>query len=569
MRRPVRWFASVCCGLAVLAGLSVPSLTGSPSRLPNEAAAQEKQARKKDQNANVPLLVVSVAGVERLLEDVDYIFASAGRPELSETVGGLLANLRDLKGLERGQSMGMMLFLNGIVPQPVVFVPVQNIDDMLRTITFGPITTEKTGDNRYQIKANNQTLYVLTQGNYAFVSNNADMLDRDFADPGQVTRRLAATYDIAASVNLRALPKVTRDLFLDFMRASAESNLQQHDNEPDSAYRLRKASGMSNLAAIEQVITQGEELTLGWTISGPDKLAALELVVTADPKSEYAAYLNELRGAQSYFANLLQDTVPLTVSSALLLDKPLKKFLGEVLKAAEAQMPAELSAPAAADGAAAANPVGDLFKSLNATLETGRADFVVQFVGDPPGPFVLVGGAKVSDGKLLSNALSDILGKLKSSPNLESVQLNTAEHKGVTLHRLQPKTVRPPEERLYGKNMGIYLGAGPEAFWFAVGGDEALPQLREAIDLASKRPGNDARVVPFQVVVHLASWLGLFDDPNGRNPFPELARDAFSQASDRIVIDLRPFEDGARLRLQFDEGFIRLLGLALARRIDG
>jgi hypothetical protein len=532
-----------------------------------ELAAQEKGSSKK-QPSGSPLLIVSVAGVERVLEDIDYIFASAERPELSEMLGGLLANLRDLKGLERGQSMGLMLFMNGIVPQPVVFVPVQNMEDMLKTVTFGPISTEKTGENRYKIKANQQTLSVLTQGGYAFVSNNEEALNRDFSDPGQLTRRLTTSYDIAASINLRGIPKGTRELFLDFMRASAENNLQQRDNEPDAPYRIRKAAGMSNLATIEQLVTQGEELTIGWTISGPEKLAALEVVIQADPKSDYAVYLNQLGAAQSYFANLLQEPVPLSISSALLLDKSAKKFLGEFLKVAESQAPPELGGPSIEGAAATANPVGELFKSLSATLDAGHVDFVVQFLGDPPGPFVFVGGVKVSDGKLLASALKEIISRLQSNPGLESLQINAAEHKGVALHRLQPKQVRPQEERLYGKNMGFYLGAGPEAFWFAIGGDDALPQLRKAIDTTAKPPVREGRVVPFQIVLHLASWLGLIDNGDGRNPFPALARDAFSQGGDRVTVDLRPLQDGVRLRVQFEEGFIRLVGKAIAKRID-
>src|SRR5262249_12497176 len=83
-----------------------------------------------------PFLVVSVASFERILEDADYMFALAGRPELSEMIGGALANVRDLKGLNRDSSVGFMLFLEGLTPEPIGFVPTKDIDEMMKTITI-------------------------------------------------------------------------------------------------------------------------------------------------------------------------------------------------------------------------------------------------------------------------------------------------------------------------------------------------------------------------------------------------------------------------------------------------
>ncbi len=48
-----------------------------------------------------------------------------------------------------------------------------------------------------------------------------------------------------------------------------------------------------------------------------------------------------------------------------------------------------------------------------------------------------------------------------------------------------------------------------------------------------------------------------------------MALDAFDDAgSDILRIDGRPIENGFRVRLQFERGFMRLLAMAISRQID-
>jgi hypothetical protein len=124
-----------------------------------------------------PLLIVNAASFERLLGQVATTFEAAGRPELAESLGGQLARVNDLKGLNRNQSMGVMLYLTGFSPTTVAYVPVKNIDDLMKTVELGPVSTTKVGEDRYEVKARQQTLYVKMQGTYAFVSNDSSAVN--------------------------------------------------------------------------------------------------------------------------------------------------------------------------------------------------------------------------------------------------------------------------------------------------------------------------------------------------------------------------------------------------------
>jgi hypothetical protein len=527
-----------------------------------------KPARAQDTESKTggPLLVINIASVERLLNQAVFAFETAGKPEFSEAIGSGLARVNDLKGLTRSKAAGLMVYLNGLAPEVVAYVPVDNVEELMKTVALGPVTTKKVGENRFEIVAPNNTLYVKVQGEYAFVSNSELSVDRDFSDPAKLTGRLSASYDLAASIKLKTIDPTTKDLILSVMRANSENDMQRRDNEPEGAWRFRKAAGTRNMEVMEQLLKQGEELTIGWTVLPEEKAAAFEVVVIAEPGSEMAAYMNEARCAKSRFANLLKSDYPLVASASWKLDKSAKKFFHEVFAAIEKDAGTNLN-----DGIPPTpeeNPLGSLFRVLNSTVDGGSLDMAATFVGSPPGPFVLVGGMKIAQAESLSAAIEELLDRVKGHPNLREVKTNAATYKGVTIHRFRPKGGENDDNPLFGAHPDIHLGSGEDIFWFAIGGDEAMPALRRAIDDAAKPVGDNVQAIPLQFVMNFSSWMDIFDRRNSPEGFAALARRSFAKGGDALRIDVKPVEDGIRFRVQFDEAFIRLAGEAISRRMN-
>jgi hypothetical protein len=555
IRRSVRALTVACCVLAVF--LSSLGL----GRLP----AQET---KKKPSKALPFLVVCAASFDRLMDDADYMFEVAGRPEISEVIGGALAGARDLKGLNRDSSAGLLLFLDGLKPEPIGFVPVKDIDEMMKTITIGPVTTNKKSDDLYEIRGPNQSLFAKVVGEYAFIGLSEEALNKDLANPAQYTRRLSASYDLAINLNLKSIPKASRNLLLDFLRASTETQLQQRDDEPDAAFRIRKAGGMANLESLEMFLTQAEEATLGFNVSSENKEAFSEIVITADPKSEYAKILNELGSSRSQFTSLLSTPASLTTSASLKLDKNARAFLKELLSVSQGQLVKELAKPETSDDEKK-SPIAELFDSVQATVTDGKLDFVVQLLGDPPGPFTLVGGVKIADAEKFNVGLQEIIGRLKDKSEFETVETKVAEHRGVTLNRLQVKNAPDAANRVFGKGHGLYVGAGNGALWFSIGAEDGLPTLKKVIDKVADAPVNDNPVTPAQFVLHLSSWLGMLERPDGSaDAIVELMRESFAQGGGTIRAELKPITNGMQARLSFDEGFIKLVGKAIGKRMD-
>ncbi|HEX6987100.1 MAG TPA: hypothetical protein VF170_17105, partial [Planctomycetaceae bacterium] len=146
------------------------------------------------------------------------------------------------------------------------------------------------------------------------------------------------------------------------------------------------------------------------------------------------------------------------------------------------------------------------------------------------------------------------------------VEYGVGEAGGVTLHRLAGREVQEENQQLWGGAPALYVGFDQDAIWAAIGGsravealDEAITRVKEAGPAERNRPG-----APFQLVITANRWVGL--DPNAENL--DLAREAFEEGDDALRIDFRPTENGGRLRVEAEEGFIRLLGLGVSKRYD-
>jgi hypothetical protein len=594
------------------------------------------------EEAPVPIGVVSIASVERLLESGDLLFETGGRPELSDTVSGLLSRANDLKGLDRHRSMGLFFYLDGIIPDVVGFIPVENVDDLLKTTSLGPFRINRLDENRFEFKGERNTLHIRMQSKYAFVGSSKEAVDREFPDPIKMTSRLSNQYDIAASLNLRAIPQATRELLMTFLKTTTAVADQRRDNEPEAAWRFRTAGSASNMAALHQMVTQGDELTLGWKVDQATRQAFIEMVVVAVPGSDYALIMNQIKGIRSQFTALAATPAPMTISIASRIDKHGKRFFNEILRVAESELvgadkrlqPDGSFAPAtpetsAAPGTDSSNsetakstgtanrsssrkqstlarapegPIRDLFDSMAAIVEGEILDACVQFVGEKQGgPYSLVGAMKIVNGEKAGRAIGDLMERFKKVDGIAHVELNATSYRGVKFHRMEPKAVSSNEEKLYGGKPSIYIGASDNTLWFAAGGADVKTSLEKSMDIVAK-PGTESLVAkPMWFSMDLAQVVGLFgpsvnpDDKSAfdiaaptinetdaqkrREAWQKWSREeeqrrgrrfahAFSQGNGNLTLEMLPIDDGFRLRIQFDQAFIRFVGGEFVRGFD-
>lgn len=531
------------------------------------ARAQDEQAELP---SDPPIVVLSLSSFERALGGMDIAFDSAGRPEMSDTIGGFLGRANDLKGFGRDKPVGLMVFLNGITPDPVAFVPVVNMDDMLKTIAPTGIQSKRVDDTHWELTGpSGNTLYVAIHGPFAFAASNSLALERKFPDPLKVTARLSNIHDVSATINLKGLSKSSRQLFTSIMRSRADADLQQRDNEPAGAYEVRRAAAENNLRFLEEMITQGDELVFGWSVSPTDKNGVLEISLQGTPGSELAASFNELAGRKSHFAGLLLEQVPLTFSLSWNLDKSGKKTLKKMLSGMQKQMGIDLEKTQPELAASYKNPVEDLFRVLDQTADKGHVDMIAQVVGQDAGTFALVGGMRVADAGVTAASLASIIELLKENKTLERAELNVNSYRGTSFHRIEGKDIPEEEIARYGGRPSLYIGSGEGVLWFGIGGDAALPAVRKAMDDAARPVPANTSSSPLRFVANfnqVANFFGPRDNEEQRanDPF----RKAMAKGGDALRVEVRPIENGAKLRVQFDEAFLRLVGGEMANGIE-
>ncbi len=536
-----------------------------------------------DEAPAYPVVTVCVASVDRIMDHIGYVFGEVERPETMDMIGAGLANFRDLEGLDRTKPGGLMIFISeGLIPMPIPvgFLPVKDIGELGQTFgTMGAQLKAVPGEeDRYElIPRRGPTSFVVIQGDYAFIGQNEESINRTFALPEEFAGPLANRYDICASANLRKTPKAVRDLILMTIKNSAQASMQRRDDEPEAVYNLRRSQAEGNLHFVENVLRDGEELTLGFKVDQTAKNASLELVVKATPGSSFAKELKDGIAKPSYFASAINESIPLSGSISVMMDKPGRKTLLDLFNLGEQESNrglAGLDKDIAVEDIPGQQATQDLFDALRETIKEGHLDGFVQFFGEPGEKFVIVGGVKLMNASAFGSGLSDVLEQASRTDANMDVELGVDSYGDIVFHRLSSKNRDRGDKRMFGEESALYFGTDNQALWFCVGGDAAIPTLRSAIDRVAAGDDTGLRrgeLAPFQVIVNLTEWININQsDRETPGRFAALALEAFeADGSDIIRADARSLKNGFRVRVQVENGFIRLLGLAISRRIEG
>lgn len=512
-----------------------------------------------------PIATIAVASVERLKSDIKHVFEVVDRADVYEALEGLLENVGDLNGLDQTKPVGVMLFLRaGIppVPEPIGFVPVDDITDLTKTLELGPVVTKKVDENRYEIIGQRREFHVLLKHGFGFISANPEVLENNFADPTKLTRGLTSKFDIAASLNLDSIPKGMRSLFMSFVTAQANADMQQRDDEPDGVYKMRRAQSENTIRGLTQVMNELEKLTIGFDANPEDTTLSVEVIFDAQEDSLMAKQMNRISSQRSYFEPLITEDAPLTMSASFPIEEADQETNKMALEGLEETIATELADDPEAGNSPA---ITALFESLQKTNSEGHLNMFLQFYGEPKG-FVIVGGAKVEDGQNMAAGLRELLARLQEDADIEigKIELDYDTHRDITFHHLGVKQVDAGGRRMFGDNLGVYAGVGRKTLWFAVGGDAALEKTKELMDMLVEEKSNRSRVrkPPFQLIFNMRQWLGLDEDGEG------IQHDAFADGGDRLSIDIRPTDNGMRIKANMEAGFVRLIGMGAAQRYD-
>ena len=582
-----------------------------------------------------PVGVLSFAGVDRARSDVGYVFETVDREDMTEVIDGYLEFVDDLDGVDKTKPFGAMLFLKpGFVPipAPVGFLPVTDVQALRESVSFGDaISTEKLRDDLYEVKGGNNSLFALIQGDYALISNEQEFLDENrLPDPLTYAAALAARSDFAVSVQPKNIPPGMRSLFQNFLRQNTQTQMQRRDDEPEAAYRVRKAQARRNLEVFETMLEGSDAITLSIDASAERRTVEIELDFEAVPGTKWAEVFAESTSRATPFDVLHDQGAPLSVVSGSVLAEWDVETITEQVKVGQDEIAAFLSglrpesgggeAPRQADleanreaglsdydlvDPASRRLAEDVTEPLIVTAENRELDFLVQFRRDErPGGMTILGAARIGQGERFAAAVPKLLERIAEvNPDMDRIlTLNVETADDVTWHEIDftagnddeaateevaefdadfaadveleegEAIARDDDDEgvaFFGGKPLFHLGLGRDAVWVVVGADGALEQAKEAIRAVREQQGRLGAppVSPIRAAVNVTGWFGDSSENLGQGQLA--AREAFDPDNDRATVDFVPTAGGGgRMRVVLDEGFIRFLGLALSGAYD-
>ena len=550
----------------LLSLLAVGMLLGLSSPL----AAQEQTK---------PVVVVSISPYDELIKDIDYFGQLTDKPELAQTLEGLLGFFtqnRGLEGLDKTRPWGLVVATDGVNFPKAVFLPVTDVEKLMASLVAFISEPKDAGDGVFEIevKANAMPLFVKAQDGWAYIAQSADDMALLPKDPSTLLAGLNKQYDIGVRAHIQNVPDFYRQLAIGAITEGVDKNMQRLPDEDDAAYEQRKKFAQAQLQALVTSINEMDQLTIGWALDRDAKKTLFDFTMTAVEGSESAAELAEMKDLKTSYGGFFKPDAMLAVTTTSKFSEEDIAQLKQQIEAAKAQLMQELEKseefPNEEAKAAVTSIVSDVFGQINKMIESGRLDLAASIVGE--GPYSLVAGGHVGDGSQLPQLVEKIVALLKSEGQLVAFDKEIAKSDDVSFHKI---TIKAPDgedadkvARLLGPgNIELVIGTGKESLYAAVGpgGLESLQAARQ-----KSAAGDENQVLPLQLTMSLAQVLkatALIDETKAHLAgIATLLEDA---GQDQMRISYRPVPNGVQFHVEAEEGVIKAAGAIGAARQAG
>jgi hypothetical protein len=524
-----------------------------------------------------PVLVVSLPSMSELLANIDFLGSLGGQPGASQMVNGMLMGMtqgQGLKGLDQSRPLSLAVGV-GADGQftPVAYIPVSSTKDLTDTLeklhVVGPAQDD--GGVTKLTAPGGQELFVRDQNGWAIVTQAKDSaLPTD--DPMKLLTGLNPDYDIAVRVMLQNVPEEKKksaiEQFRGFMEFAAAQQRQQAGDNPLAT--LNEKNLEQQVAAIERLLNEADQITIGWKIDRAAKNTYLDFGVTAVPGSQLDKELKQMAEVRTNFAGFIMPDAAMTLNfcaknSQENIDQTLTTLDQLKTKANDAIDKDQDLADDKRDSVK--KVLAQFIDVIENTVKSGTSDggAVVQLGA---GKCQAAAGGFVSDGPALEKAVKDLITLAQGEPQFKSqttVKLDLETYKNVKFHEI---TVKLPDEagddakKIFGDTVDVYIGAGPTSAYVAAG-KGSLDLVKSIIDRSTADPNK--AVPPVQMSIALtpiADFVGSINEQNAAHA--EVIKNALNGApgKDHVTVNARMISNGISYRIELQEGVLKAIGAA-------
>ena len=112
-------------GLAAAAVLAATFISAPPADAQDRLAPSAGSSRATLSDGSQPVVVVTIASINKLMQDVNYVTGIVGQPQF----GGIFSMMAGAyaQGMDMDQPIGILVPMVGGTPQPIVVLPTTDI----------------------------------------------------------------------------------------------------------------------------------------------------------------------------------------------------------------------------------------------------------------------------------------------------------------------------------------------------------------------------------------------------------------------------------------------------------
>lgn len=558
-------FTATMLAIAVLAsGLFVQNV--GDLKLNSVAKAQDNSQPKRAAGAaagqldsSEPVLVVSIASLNKLMQDINYITATAGQPQ----AGGMFAMMAGgfAQGLDMSRPIGVIVPIVDGAPEPIGMVPTPDVATMLKRLEAQTGPVDRLDDGTLVVAAGTSLVYIRQSGPWAIVARQKEFLDLAPADPMSVMEDLGDNYTLSARLNVEEIPADAREALIAQIRQGFENAMAQQGQDGEGI----QAASEDSIGQIEQLIRESAELMVGWNINPEEKIVTIESEFIAADGTEMAEMYAGQKAIPSKFASVIDEDNAMYYHAAASIGPKVIERTRESIDGAKLMISKAINDSDDLDDEAKAqvSELADaLIKLMLQTIEEGKFDIGVESMADD-GQLEFAAGMFVSDGKAAAQLVKDLAEKLKGTPDVPTFSFDEEDYSGVTLHSVKVNIPAKEAElrQVFGPEAVIKIGTAPKGVYLALGKDSAK-SIKAFIDKGTETDDPADRPLG-QMQVSLLPYLR-FAQSIKANDIVASMIDTLSQNvdTDYVAIESNVVENGQTSYLEIGEGVLKAIGAA-------
>jgi hypothetical protein len=523
-----------------------------------------------------PMAVFSFAGYGRFVQDLDLL-STAGRneglPGQVRRFLGSLSGLESLQGIAKDRPVGVVIATDGLEVVPfLAFIPVTDRDALFKSIAKVTGQPQPSGEGTWKIGQRELTAYLRQRGDWLYMAQTERNLSW-LPDPAKVLGRLPERYDFAIEFNLQRVPDVFRVFAIDLLRLAMRDRLSRREGESEAAHALRYRIGTWEYGTIEQVLTECEKVTLGWTLDEKTKQARLDLVLKPLAGTKLAGRTEALKHSGSRFADLAGEESPLRFHVTLTLGEEQARKAGDELAFVRRMLPPLVreaeSLQSEEDRQAALGLCETLADVVEATIRTRRVDFGFAALGEKP-PLTLLAAAHLGDGTILHGTferVAELGNRDKRFAGFRTDAAKIGEHRVHAV--LFSGSSAAALTRLFGQEPRLYVTFTRDTLWLAAG-PQALAALERKLASGGTAPSRKEPVASLQLNLRLSKLIDAVDrliDQGAERQAIALLRLQLRGTDDRLSVTVAGTDEGLHVQCVGQEGVVRLVALGVGLQL--